>query len=120
VVAEMADRVAVMYAGRIVEQTEVEKLFARPLHPYTQGLIASIPVLGKVKERLEVIPGVVPNLIDLPEGCKFAPRCQVRSKYGMEICSSIEPELLKTPEGHSFRCWLYLDHGNHRAPMRLN
>ncbi len=63
VVAEMADRVAVMYAGRIVEQADVKTLFGNPLHPYTQGLIGSIPVLGKVQERLEVIPGAVPNLI---------------------------------------------------------
>jgi peptide/nickel transport system ATP-binding protein len=74
VIAEMADRVAVMYAGRIVEETSVRSLFARPLHPYTRGLIDSIPVLGQVKERLEVIPGTVPNLVNLPPGCKFAPR----------------------------------------------
>jgi ABC-type dipeptide/oligopeptide/nickel transport system ATPase component len=69
VVAEMAERIAVMYAGRIVEQTEAQTLFDKPLHPYTQGLIGSIPVLGKIKDRLEVIPGSVPNLVDLPPGC---------------------------------------------------
>ena len=78
VIAEMADRVAVMYAGRIVEQTDVDDLFDKPLHPYTQGLIASIPVLGKVTEQLDVIPGSVPNLVNLPPGCRFAPRCRAR------------------------------------------
>ena len=74
VIAEMADWVAVMYAGRIVEQTDARTLFEKPLHPYTQGLIDSIPVLGQVKERLDVIPGSVPNLINIPNGCRFAPR----------------------------------------------
>ena len=78
VVAEMAERVAVMYAGEIVEQTDVNTLFDQPLHPYTQGLIGSIPVLGDIKERLDVIPGSVPNLVNLPVGCRFAPRCQAR------------------------------------------
>ena len=68
VISEMADRVAVMYAGRIVEQTDIITLFAPPLHPYTQGLMASIPVLGTVKETLDVIPGSVPNLVNLPPG----------------------------------------------------
>jgi oligopeptide/dipeptide ABC transporter ATP-binding protein len=115
VIAEMADRVAVMYAGRIVEQTEVTTLFANPLHPYTQGLIASIPVLGKVKERLAVIPGSVPNLVNLPPGCQFAPRCEARTKYNLEICTSQEPELEFVQAGHAVRCWLYADMGDHRA-----
>jgi len=76
VIAEMAERVAVMYAGKIVEQAAVKPLFSEPLHPYTQGLIGSIPVLGKIKDRLEVIPGSVPNLINLPPGCRFAARCK--------------------------------------------
>ena len=75
VVAEMCDRVAVMYAGEIVEETDVVSLFREPLHPYTKGLIGSIPVVGAVKDELAVIPGNVPNLIDLPKGCRFAPRC---------------------------------------------
>ena len=119
VIAEMADRVAVMYAGRIVEQAEVQELFARPLHPYTQGLIASIPVLGKVKDRLEVIPGNVPNLIDLPPGCKFAARCQKREEYGLSICLAQEPELVSVRDGHPARCWLYLSNEVHRAPIRI-
>ena len=93
VIAEMADRVAVMYAGRIVEQASVEPLFDNPLHPYTQGLIASIPVLGKVTEQLDVIPGSVPNLVDLPPGCRFADRCRSRVQYNLDICTEVEPEL---------------------------
>ncbi len=107
VIAEMADRVAVMYAGRIVEQSPVKTLFQHPLHPYTQGLIASIPILGVVKEALEVIPGSVPNLINLPPGCQFAPRCRPRIEHGLEICTSIEPELKPVTPIHEVRCWLY-------------
>jgi oligopeptide/dipeptide ABC transporter ATP-binding protein len=110
IIAEMADRVAVMYAGRIVEQTDVERLFESPLHPYTQGLIASIPVLGQVKDRLDVIPGSVPNLINLPPGCRFASRCRSRVEYGLEICTRIEPELSPASPDHLVRCWLYQDH----------
>ncbi|HEX5671953.1 MAG TPA: ABC transporter ATP-binding protein, partial [Acidimicrobiia bacterium] len=87
VVAEMADRVAVMYAGEIVEEAAVRPLFREPLHPYTRGLIGSIPTLGTVKDELEVIPGVVPNLVDLPPGCRFAPRCKSRVELGLEICT---------------------------------
>ena len=78
VVAEMCDRVAVMYAGEIVEQTDVVTLFREPRHPYTQRPIGSIPVVGDVRDELAVIPGNVPNLIDLPAGCRFAPRCSAR------------------------------------------
>ncbi len=119
VVAEMAQRVAVMYAGRIVEQAPVRALFDRPLHPYTQGLIASIPVLGKVTDRLEVIPGSVPNLIDLPAGCRFAPRCQARLKYALTICTEQEPDLEDAEQGHRVRCWLYQSQGEHRAPLHV-
>ncbi len=117
VIAEMADEVAVMYAGRIVEQAGVERLFVHPLHPYTQGLIASIPVLGKVKDRLEVIPGSVPNLINLPAGCRFAPRCLARQQYHLDICTETEPDLLTVEKNHTVRCWLYLDHPDHQAPL---
>jgi oligopeptide/dipeptide ABC transporter ATP-binding protein len=118
VIAEMADRVAVMYAGRIVEEAFVNSLFAKPLHPYTQGLIASIPVLGEVKDRLEVIPGSVPDLIDLPSGCRFAARCRAREQYHLSICEHQEPGLIPVFGDHSVRCWLYLDHQEHRAPLR--
>jgi oligopeptide/dipeptide ABC transporter ATP-binding protein len=117
VVAEMADRIAVMYAGKIVEEAEVETLFSRPLHPYTQGLIASIPVLGKVMDRLEVIPGSVPNLIDLPAGCRFAARCRARLEYDLSICTEREPDLVANEAGHAARCWLYQDAGEHHAPL---
>jgi oligopeptide/dipeptide ABC transporter ATP-binding protein len=109
VIAEMADRVAVMYAGRIVEQANVNTLFSKPMHPYTQGLIASIPILGVVKEELEVIPGSVPNLINLPPGCQFAPRCRLRVQHGLTVCTEIEPGLLPVASEHDVRCWLYHD-----------
>ncbi|UCH58480.1 MAG: ABC transporter ATP-binding protein [Anaerolineales bacterium] len=109
IIAEMADRVAVMYAGRIVEQTDVKKVYTEPMHPYTQGLIASIPVLGQVKDELDVIPGSVPNLINLPPGCKFAPRCRPRVQHELAICTEIEPELRPVTADHSVRCWLYHD-----------
>jgi len=107
VVAEMASRVAVMYAGKIVEEAPIRDLFNNPLHPYTQGLLASIPVLGKVKDELDVIPGVVPNLINLPPGCRFAPRCRVREQKGLQICTEQEPDLIPIEPGHKVRCWLY-------------
>ncbi|GAB4433298.1 MAG: ABC transporter ATP-binding protein [Anaerolineales bacterium] len=112
VVAEMCERVAVMYAGEIVEQTDVGTLFDESLHPYTDGLIGSIPVLGKLKERLEVIPGSVPNLVNLPPGCRFAPRC----KAVMDICTQKKPDLIDYKPGHKVRCWLYQDTEGHQAP----
>jgi oligopeptide/dipeptide ABC transporter ATP-binding protein len=107
VIAEMAERVAVMYAGRIVEQTDVTTLFEEPLHPYTRGLLASIPILGIVQDQLEVIKGTVPNLINLPPGCKFAPRCEARVEHGLTQCTEEEPALTDVKLGHSARCWLY-------------
>jgi oligopeptide/dipeptide ABC transporter ATP-binding protein len=117
VVAEMAERVAVMYAGRIVEEAGVVPLFEKPLHPYTQGLIGSIPILGKLKDRLDVIPGSVPNLINLPSGCRFAPRCRARVEHHLNICSEKEPDLVEALSGHTVRCWLYQDDEKHRAPL---
>lgn len=107
VVAEMASRVSVMYAGRVVEQAAVNTLFDNPLHPYTHGLLASIPVMGVVKPRLDTIPGTVPNLIDLPPGCKFAPRCLVRLERNLEACTEREPDLIEYEPDHYVRCWLY-------------
>jgi peptide/nickel transport system ATP-binding protein/oligopeptide transport system ATP-binding protein len=105
VIAETARRVAVMYAGRIVEYTDVRSIFASPKHPYTQGLLQSIPRLddhhGR-KERLEAIPGLVPSLLDLPKGCKFSNRC----KYVFDRCVE-EPPLIETVPRHLVRCWLY-------------
>ena len=118
VVADMAERVAVMYAGQIVEQADVVNLFETPLHPYTQGLIGSIPILGKLKERLEVIPGSVPNLVNLPAGCRFAPRCQARTKYALHICTEKEPGLAEHGPSHLVRCWLYQNADGHTAPLK--
>ena len=108
VIADMVNRVAVMYAGKIVEQTSVEDLFAEPLHPYTQGLIGSIPILGKKKRRLDIIPGVVPNLINLPAGCAFASRCNKK----MDVCELKTPILMVQKPGHKVSCWLYSDRNN--------
>jgi len=117
VISEMADRVAVMYAGRIVEQSDIRSLFSKPMHPYTQGLIASIPILGVVKDKLEVIPGSVPNLINLPPGCRFAPRCLARINYQLKLCTEIEPDLTPLMPNHTVRCWLYQDHQDFFAPL---
>ena len=107
VVAEMADRVAVMYAGEIVEQTDVRTIFKNPLHPYTRGLIGSIPILGAPVDALDTIPGIVPSLIDLPPGCRFADRCAARVENKLEICLERGPELIELKPGHEVRCWLY-------------
>ncbi|MCK5314815.1 MAG: ABC transporter ATP-binding protein [Anaerolineales bacterium] len=120
VVAEIADWVAVMYAGQIVEQASVTNLFEQPLHPYTQGLISSIPVLGELKDRLNVIEGVVPNLIDLPEGCRFAPRCQARIEHELSICLEKIPDLESAQPDHIVRCWLYHNHDAHHASISFN
>ena len=117
-IAEMADRVAVMYAGQIIEQTAVKTLFESPLHPYTKGLIASVPVLGKVKDQLAVIPGSVPNLIDLPRGCRFASRCLARETHGLKICTQEDPDLIPISTGHTVRCWLFQDFEGHMAPLK--
>ena len=109
VVAEVADRVAVMYAGQIVEQASAIDLFGAPQHPYTQGLIGSIPVAGERREWLDVIPGHVPSLIDLPTGCRFADRCQARIDNGLEICHERMPDLVEVSLGHTVRCWLHQD-----------
>jgi len=108
IVAEAAQKVAVMYAGKIAETTEIEKLFDRPLHPYTQGLIASRPLDGVTSGmgrtgRLQTIPGMVPSLYDLPRGCRFSDRCV----KVMPVCREREPELLEVYEGHFVSCFLY-------------
>lgn len=103
VIAEMCDNVAIMYAGQIVEYASVEALFEQPLHPYAEGLLAAIPTLGEIKETLAVIPGSVPNLINLPQGCKFAPRCPYVKE---EICTAKTPELREVEPGHRARCYM--------------
>jgi peptide/nickel transport system ATP-binding protein len=101
VVAEMADRVAVMYAGRVVETAPVEEIFARPLHPYTRGLLASIPDLAESGARLATIPGSVPNLLHKPPGCCFWPRCPIAEAR----CRDGEPSLVTLAPGHEAACW---------------
>jgi peptide/nickel transport system ATP-binding protein len=110
VVAEMADRVAVMYAGEIVEQADTQTLVRDPRHPYTKGLISSIPVVGEIREELAVIPGNVPNLIDLPQGCRFGPRCLSQTAEIVVDVIQSHPNLLPVTPGHDVRCWLYHDH----------
>jgi len=107
VIAETADRVGVMYAGKIVEQCSVYDLFSDPLHPYSKGLIDSVPILGNIKHRLEVIPGNVPDLIGLPAGCAFADRCQARLDHQLKKCTETMPDLVEFKPGHQVRCWLY-------------
>ncbi len=107
VVAEMCDRAAVMYAGEIVEQTDVRTLFSQPKHPYTQGLIGAVPVPGEILDELATIPGSVPNLIELPEACRFAPRCSAKDEHGCVLADRVHPELLASGDEHLVRCWLY-------------
>lgn len=108
VIAEMAHHVAVMYAGVIVEKADIKELFANPLHPYTTGLMGSIPKLeqfkkeyGGRKERLKTISGMVPSLLKLPKGCRFSDRCT----EAFELCHEREPQLIEVKKGHSVRCW---------------
>jgi peptide/nickel transport system ATP-binding protein len=106
VVAEVADDILVMYAGRAVEHGPVGDLFHRPEHPYTWGLLSSMPRLDRVREdRLRPIKGTPPSLINPPPGCKFHPRCPYAQRLG-EICWTVEPELLEGPNDHSTRCHL--------------
>lgn len=101
VIAEMAERVVVMYAGQIVEEADVNLLFESPRHPYTSGLLASIPRLSAGRERLHVIEGMVPNLTDLPTGCRFWPRCPA----AFDRCRSEAPELRAVSHGCRVRCF---------------
>jgi len=107
VVAQNAQNVAVMYAGKIVESAPVEALFARPLHPYTEGLLKSIPAVcaasGKKGEHLKTIPGTVPGLYDLAAGCRFHDRCP----YAFADCQAQEPALAEIETGHFVSCWKY-------------
>jgi peptide/nickel transport system ATP-binding protein len=105
VVAETAQRVVVMYAGKVIEEAAVEQLFGNPRHPYTQGLIRSIPRIDMAaagRSRLEAIPGVVPSLIDPPQGCRFESRCP----YAMAICREASPPLREIEPGHKVACVL--------------
>ena len=110
VIASFSDRVMVMYAGVVVEQAPVHELFRKPMHPYTQGLMGSIPLLGEVKKEadgtrrlLNAIPGTLPDHRNFPKGCRFAPRC----KKAMARCWEAEPALVLSDESHQVRCFLY-------------
>ena len=115
VIAEMADEVVVMYAGRVMEQGSPNEVFYNPLHPYTRGLLSSIPVLGRrSKGRLNQIPGRVPHLLALPEGCPFRPRCASRMPKCMELPPLARPSQTSGERGnsseHCVRCWLHEQH----------
>jgi peptide/nickel transport system ATP-binding protein len=107
VIAETAQRVVVMYAAKVAEEASALELYKEPLHPYTQGLLRSIPridLAATVKRRLETIPGVVPTIRgDIPPGCRFAPRCP----HAMAVCTEKDPVLKEVKPGHKVACWLY-------------
>ncbi len=104
VVAGMADRVQVMYAGHIVETATTDEIFANPRHPYTVGLMKSIPRLdSRTKEKLQPIRGLPPDLIDLPDMCPFVPRCN----YAREQCERKNPPLMEVSPGHFSACWFH-------------
>ncbi|KAA0550414.1 ABC transporter ATP-binding protein [Bacillus sp. BGMRC 2118] len=103
VVAEVCDRVMVMYAGKVVEEAHVEELFQHPRHPYTKGLLQSIPKIGGPKNRLDSIPGTVPAPHNMPTGCRFADRCS----EAMDICRQKQPPTITISDHHHTACWLY-------------
>jgi oligopeptide/dipeptide ABC transporter ATP-binding protein len=103
IIAEMCDRVGVMYAGYIVEMGTTDLIFDNPDHPYTRGLMGSIPKITEEKNKLDIIPGNVPNLIDPPSGCRFNPRC----KFSKKICKEISPELIEVEKNHFVACHRY-------------
>jgi peptide/nickel transport system ATP-binding protein len=106
VASQVADRVVVMYAGDVVEDSEVLGLFAEPMHPYTKGLLSCIPAGSKDDTPIKPIAGTVPSLINLPPGCKFVSRCP----YAMEICNKKMPDLIEQKPGHKVACYLYGAH----------
>jgi len=103
IVAQTADWVAIMYAGKLVEQASVRELFANPKHPYTLGLFASLPKLTETRQRLETIRGQVPAATRFPCGCRFHPRCP----HAMPVCSNIPPDTVRVADAHAVACWLY-------------
>jgi len=110
IVAEMCDTVAVMYAGVVVEYADTKKLFRNPLHPYTKGLLRTIPSLTREQDRLETIEGMVPNLIYPPEGCRFHPRCRT----AWDICKQERPQMIAVEENHKVACHLYVGPGHRK------
>lgn len=103
VVSEICDRVIVMYAGTVIEEGQTKEVFNDPKHPYTEGLIQSMPKIGENQSKLYAIPGQVPDPSQLPKGCKFAPRCP----YVMDICKEKEPSLVAEADSRQHRCWLF-------------
>lgn len=103
IVAEVAERVVIMYAGEVVEEALVRSLFKRPAHPYTRGLLDSVPKLDRKEEELQTIPGNVPSLKSMPSGCRFHPRCP----HARVLCTLSAPTLMEIGEGRRAACWLY-------------
>ncbi|SOC42894.1 ABC transporter ATP-binding protein [Salinicoccus kekensis] len=116
VVAEMADRVVVMYAGQVVEETDVFTLFKEPKHPYTVGLIESTPKVTELYEKLTSIPGTVPSPLDYPIGCRFADRCP----HAMRVCIEREPAYEEVENHHHVKCWLHQEVENERDREKVN
>jgi oligopeptide/dipeptide ABC transporter ATP-binding protein len=108
VVAEMADKIMVMYAGKVMEYADTKSIFNNPKHPYTEGLLDSIPKIEKPMKRLSAIPGTVPDHNNFPTGCRFHPRC----KYVMPICLEKDPELVQLENNNQVRCWKYGEDGD--------
>jgi oligopeptide/dipeptide ABC transporter ATP-binding protein len=115
VVAEMVHDVVVMYAGRVVEQGTVHDVLLQPKHPYTEGLLASIPSKGSRGKRLNVIRGTVPNPFNMPQGCNFAPRCP----YRFEPCPDHDPRI-EDPGGPPVACWLWKQAPGYNIPRELH
>ncbi|ASN04186.1 ABC transporter ATP-binding protein [Virgibacillus necropolis] len=107
VVSEICDRVIVMYAGTVIEEGKTKEVFNDPKHPYTEGLIQSMPKIGEEQSRLYAIPGQVPDHAHMPKGCKFAPRCP----YVMDLCKEKEPSLVTEADSRQHRCWLFQGEG---------
>jgi oligopeptide/dipeptide ABC transporter ATP-binding protein len=118
VIAQVADRVAVMYAGQIVEEAPVGVMFKAPRHPYTKGLISSIPRLGAREERLTEIPGTLPGSTREITGCRFAPRCRLRVERGLDVCERASPSLVALASDHVARCWAAADEAESRQLRR--
>jgi len=115
VVAEQADDVAIMYAGKIVERSSTREIFTKPFHPYTVGLLNSLPRTGGAKKyRLDAIPGVVPNPLHLPSGCRFRDRCP----RAADLCAQTEPELVEKAPGHTVAC--HFPHSETRAGVNAD
>jgi oligopeptide/dipeptide ABC transporter ATP-binding protein len=115
VVAEQADEVAIMYAGKIVERSNTRAIFNHPFHPYTVGLLNSLPgATGQKKKRLDAIPGVVPNPLNLPSGCRFRDRCP----RAADLCAQMEPELVGKEPGHTVAC--HFPHTETREKSRID